>query len=225
MKFDEAEFSLVGPALSGKCITNHSMEIFMKSKAFGWMAVIMVLALGSSAQAQTPRHMNFTGTLNDHTVAIGIGGPWEVRGHWTLKVKGDSGKADFSAALTMERSDQGVATQPTNPNGPANFDDPTKRNAHTHHITLTDGVVTEIPNGFRVTSPNPTIVTGNGAYPPPFGVPSFLQIDITGVTGAPGNVAFSNIAVTFSGMATKHFGTTAINGVVRSVDKEDAAGH
>lgn len=189
------------------------------------VVVVLVLTIGASALGQASKHMTFSGTLSDHTVAAGIAGPWEVRGHWTLKVKGDSGKADFSAALTMERSDQGVAMQPPEANGSSNFDDPAKRNAHTHHITLTDGVVTEIPNGFRVTSPNPTIVTGNGAYPPPFGVPSFVQIDITGVTGAPGDVTFSNIAVTFSGMATKHFGTNPINGVVRSVDKEDAAGH
>jgi hypothetical protein len=200
----------------------------MKSKVFDWMVgliAVLVLAAAAVAQAQPPRHMTFAGTLNDHTVASGIGGPWEVRGHWTLKLKGDSGKADFSAALTMERSDQGVASQPPESNGSSNFDDPAKRNAHTHHITLTDGVVSEIPNGFRVTSPNPTIVTGNGMYPPPFGAPSYLQIDITGVTGAPGDVAFSNIAVTFSGAATKHFGTTAINGVVRNGDKGDAAGH
>lgn len=199
----------------------------MKNKTFVSavrVIVVLVLAIGASALAQPPKHMSFAGTLNDHTVAAAIGGPWEVRGHWTLKVKGYSGKADFSAALTMERSDQGVAAQPPEPDGSSNFDDPAKRNAHTHHITLTDGVVTEIPNGFRVTSPNPTIVTGNGAYPPPFGVPSFIQIDITGVTGAPGDVAFSNIAVTFSGSATKHFGMTAINGVVRTVDKENAAG-
>jgi hypothetical protein len=197
----------------------------MKRKTFFsavCVVVMLVLTMGVGALAQPPRHMTFAGTLNDHTVASGIAGPWEVRGHWTLKVK-ESGKADFSAALTMERSDQGVAMQPPETNGSSNFDDPAKRNAHTHHITLTDGVITEIPGGFRVTSPNPTIITGNGAYPPPFGVPSSIQIDITGVTGAPGDVAFSNIAVTFSGMATKHFGTTPVNGVVRSVDKEDAA--
>jgi hypothetical protein len=199
----------------------------MKNKAFvSTFRIIaaLVLATSISVLAQPPRHMTFSGTLSDHTAASKIGGPWEMRGTWTLKVKGESGKADFSAAMNMERSDEGVALQPPEVDGSSNFDDPAKRNAHTHHITLTDGVVTELPNGFRVTSPNPVIVTGNGAYPPPFGSPSFIQIDITGVAGGQGNVVFSNIAITLSGAATKHFGMTAINGVVRSVDKAPAAG-
>ena len=75
-------------------------------------------------------------------------GPWEVRGHWSLKVKGKSAKADFSAALTMERSDRGVK------NGKGDFDNtnnnnPTPCNAHTHHITLVDGLVTTIPAEFK----------------------------------------------------------------------------
>ena len=191
------------------------------------VVAVLVLAVGAGALAQTPKHMKFAGTLNDYTPAVGTGttsisGPWEVRGHWSMKLKGESGKADFSAELTMERSDQGVIL-----NGKGDFDNnsnstPTPRNPHTHHITLVDGMVTEIPNGFRVTGT--AIITGNGAYPPPFGEPSSLQIDITGATGMPNEVAFSNIAVTFQGKAANHFGTHPINGVVRS-DKGDAAGH
>jgi hypothetical protein len=76
-------------------------------------------------------------------------------------MKGGSGKADFSAALNMEFSDGWVLSQPAK-----NFD-PTLRNAHTHHITLVDADVTQIPNGFQVTGtatftlnggPAPTIV-------------------------------------------------------------------
>jgi len=187
----------------------------------------LVLAVGSGALAQAPKHMKFAGTLNDYTPAVGTGpvsvaGPWEVRGHWSIKLKCESGKADFSAELTMERSDQGVIL-----NGKGDFDNnnnnsPTPRNPHTHHITLSDGMVTEIPNGFRVTGT--AIITGNGAYPPPFGEPSSLQIDITGATGMPNEVAFSNIAVTFQGKAANHFGTHPINGVVRN-DKGDGDKH
>src|ERR1700743_1270927 len=88
---------------------NIERSSFMKNKTLVYAVrtiAVLVLAIGTSALAQPQKHMSFAGTLNDHTVAAAIGGPWEVRGHWTLKVKGYSGKADFSAALTMERSDQ-----------------------------------------------------------------------------------------------------------------------
>jgi hypothetical protein len=201
----------------------------MKSNTLAVRVIMVVLAIGAGALAQAPKHMKFAGTLNDYTPAVGtgtksIGGPWEVRGHWSMKVKGDSGKADFSAELTMERSDQGVIL-----NGKGDFENagntqPTPRNAHTHHITLVDGMVTVIPNGFRVTGP--AIITASGAYPPPFGTPSTLQIDITGVTGAVDDVTFSNIAVTFQGAAVAHFGANPINGVVRRDNGDrDGDGH
>ena len=194
----------------------------MKSRYLKCVAQVglLVLAASIAAPAQAPKHMKFAGTMNDYTPATGVSGPWEVRGHWSLQIKRDSGNADFSAELTMERSDEGVTL-----NGKGDFDNinnasPTPRNAHTHHITLVGGTVTEIPNGFRVTGP--AIITGNGAYPPPFGEPSSLQIDITGSTGA-NSVAFSNIAVTFQGKAGNHFGMHPMNGVVRSAkdEKED----
>jgi hypothetical protein len=85
-------------------------------------------------------------------------------------------------------------------------------NAHTHHITLVDGVVTPLANGFRVTGA--ATITGNGAFPAPFGPNSTVQIDITG-----GNsVTFSNIRATFGGDATTHFGLHALSGVVRNSD-------
>jgi hypothetical protein len=173
----------------------------MKSKAF-WLVAhigVLVLAVCIGALAQTPTLMNFRGLINDYTPAS-VSGPWEVRGQWSLKVKGDSGTADFSAALTMVRSDLGV----TDLNSPA------ARNAHTHHITVVNGTVTPLTNGFRVSGP--ATITGNGNYPPPFGGSSTLQIDIVG-----GNsVAYSNIKLTFGGDAAGHFGSQAVNGVVRS---------
>ncbi len=190
----------------------------MNSKAFSWAVRIaaLVLVVGTGALAQTPKHTKFLGAINDFTPAT-VSGPWEVRGHWSLMVKGDSGKADFSAALTMLRSDLGVIQ-----NGGGDLNNPKDRNAHTHHITLVDGDVTPILNGFRVTGT--ATITGNGTFPPPFGPSSSLQIDITG-----GNsVEFSNIAVTFEGDAVGHFGSQPLHGVVRIVrgsDKGDAAGH
>jgi len=165
----------------------------MKSKSFWLVAQIwMLLAISVAALAQAPTPVKLSGLFNDFAPA-GASGAWEVRGEWSLKVTGDSGTADFSAALTM-----GLNTL-------------TARNAHTHHITLVDGVVTPLTNGFRVTGA--ATITGNGSYPPPFGGSSTVQIDITG-----GNsVAFANISLTFGGDAVAHFGSQPVNGVVRTV--------
>jgi hypothetical protein len=183
----------------------------MKNKSLwaGSIIVVMVLALALGAFAEPSKHVKYSGVINDFTPE-NVSGPWEVRGHWSLTIKGDSGKADFSAALTMARSDAGVADS-----GNGDLNDPAQRNAHTHHITLLGGVVTAIPNGFRVKGP--ATITANGKFPPPFGPTSELQIDVTG-----GNsVEFSNVAVTFEENAATHFGTAPLHGVVRSVRNLD----
>jgi hypothetical protein len=179
----------------------------MKSKGFWWTAQIGVLlmAISIGTLAQTPTQVRFRGTINDFTPAS-VGGPWEISGQWSLVVKGDSGKADFSAALTMVRSDLGVMLH-----GGGDLDSPAQRNAHTHHITLMDGTVTPLANGFRVSGT--ATITGNGSFPPPFGGSSTLQVDIVGGN----NVPFSNIKLTFGGNATTHFGSQFVNGVVRNI--------
>jgi hypothetical protein len=168
-----------------------------------WCAVqivVLVLVVSIGGLAHPPKQIDLRGLINDYTPAS-VGGPWEIRGVWSLRVKGESGKADFSAALTMVHSDLGVTG--------GDLESPAARSAHTHHITLVDATVTPITNGFRVSGP--AIITANGNFPPPFGPSSTLQIDITG-----GNsVAFSNIKLTFGGDATGHFGSQAVNGVVR----------
>jgi len=170
----------------------------MKSKGFRLVAQIgVLLAISVGALAQTQGQVKLSGLFNDYTPA-GVSSAWEVRGEWSVRVKGDSGTADFSAALTM-----GLST-------------PTARNAHTHHITLMDGVVTPIAGGFRVNGT--ATITGNGSYPPPFGGSSTVQVDITG-----GNtVAFSNIKLTFGGDAVAHFGSQPVNGVVRTVKQPES---
>jgi hypothetical protein len=186
----------------------------MKNKGF-WCAIqvgMLVLAASVSGLAQTPKGVNFRGTINDYTpqnMPATVGGPWQVSGHWSLTLK-RNGKGDFSAALTMVRSDLGV-TMSTNPD----LNSAAARNAHTHHITLLDAAVTFLTNDIRVTGP--ATITGNGSFPPPFGGDSTLQIDIVG-----GNtVAYSNIKVTFLGDAQSHFGVAPINGVVRTVRTDD----
>jgi hypothetical protein len=155
------------------------------------------------------QQLQYNGVLNDHSIAMA--GSWEVHGVWTLNVKGNSGKADFSAAVTMERADLWFVTTP---NPPADPNSLAARNAHTHHISLTDGLVTALVNGFRVSGP--ATLTGNGATPP-FGTNSTMQVDITG-----GDlVAQSNIAVTFFGDAVKHFGALPYAGVVSGIKKID----
>jgi hypothetical protein len=176
---------------------------------FRWLAVlaILVLAVSRSGLAQdVPAH--FSGLINDHTVPGA--GSWELHGVWTLDIRGESGKADFTAALTMERSDYFFLVPPGG--------DPSKlaaRNAHTHHIAVTAGLVTFIPNGFRVIGP--ATVTANGATPTTFGTNSTLQVDVTG-----GNlVMYSNIALTFSGDAVTHFGSEPLAGVASAMRRNE----
>ncbi len=177
----------------------------MKSKSFWWLAlvlvVVVVVAMSLGAMAQ-----QLSGTINDYTPATitvppNSLGPWEIRGEWTLKVKGDSGKADFSAVLNMVRSDYWVLQ-----NG--NPDDPDARDAHTHHIALVDGDVTPLAHGFRVTGT--AAITGNG-NPAKFGLLSPLQVDVTGGS----LVRYSNINLTFGSPASGHLGTQPLSGIVR----------
>lgn len=176
----------------------------MKRRLMMWGVGLVVLAMSIGAQAQSSRPVHFKGLINDYTPAnVSPVGPWEVRGQWSLRLEGESGKADFSAALTMLRSDYWVVANA------ANVNDPSTRVPHTHHITLEDGVVTPIANGFRVTGA--IVATGSG-NPAPFGQSSTLQIDITGGS----SVAFSNIKLTFGGDAVGHFGSQPLDGVVIS---------
>jgi hypothetical protein len=166
-----------------------------------WLALVgsLVLVAGSSGRAQE-RPVHLTGLINDHTTAAV--GSWEIHGVWTLDLRGSSGRAGFAAALSMERSDYFFFVNPgEDPNAPAS------RNAHTHHLSMTDAIVTALTNGFRVSGP--VTITGNGATPP-FGTSSTLQVDVTG-----GDlVAYSNVALTFGGDGVKHFGPNPLAGVV-----------
>jgi hypothetical protein len=178
----------------------------MNSKAFWWavrMIVVLVLAVATGAPAQIPTPVHFAGLINDYSpLTVKPTGPWEIRGQWTLTLEGVSGTADFSAALTMVRSDYWVSQNL------GDLDTPSARSPHTHHITLAGGVVTPIMGGFRVSGPATVLVNGS---PASFS-PSTLVIDITGGT----SVAYSNITLTFEDGATGHFGSQAIHGVVAS---------
>ena len=201
----------------------------MKSKVSLWArAILTVLALSvcSFALAQSSNHRQLRelgGVLNDYTPATAstnapsgtpsVAGPWEVRGHWQLVLTGRE-KAQFSAALTMERSDAGVTLS-----GGGDLNNPMDRMAHTHHITILDGDVTPTATGFQVTGY--ATITKDGAFPPPFGSTlPLLTIEITGGTGED-SVRFSNITVLFASPAAGHFGTAPLHGVVHLVQYGD----
>ena len=200
----------------------------MKKQALGWTGsgiavVIMVAAasvgppaaLAGGHEPFPPLRMHYGGLLNDYTPSAAVvkGGPYEMRGKWSLDVNQRRGTATFSAAMNMETSDYGIAQNTVNK------DDPTTRAAHTHHISVTDGVVSDDwAAGCPAFSPAATggfvvrgtaFVTGNGS-PAPFGNPSAVTICILG--GA--DVTFSNLTLTFGAPANSHFGKQAIHGVV-----------
>jgi len=188
--------------------------------SFKWITrfmVVLVLAagIGALAQAPTPRHLS--GTISDYTLLnpkASPTGPYEMRGHWSAHLKGNSGKADFSADMAMELSDYWVVASNSN----ATVDG--IRGAHTHHITMTDAMVSFDTSVCPAQSPattmgfvltGPVSITGNGS-PAPFEAkgPSTLQVCITGGSEVP----LSNVTLAFTGFATGHFGSQPIHGVV-----------
>jgi hypothetical protein len=202
----------------------HQFQIwrnFMKGKAFSWAVAIMVvlaLAAGTVAHAQRARCMRFHGTVNDYTPAS-TGGPWEMRGTWSLVLHENSGLADFSAELNMEQSDEGIINMAIAKGDTADptveFNTPALRGAHTHHIVLEGKSFTKLANGgYQVSGPI-NLVTKDGT-PAPFGQSS-LTVEVTGGSV----IKFSNMTMTFTGPGTGHFGMQAIHGVVRNVVEEE----
>lgn len=183
----------------------------MRNKLLSWLAPVSLLTvvLCGIAVAQHPGPVRLSGTIDDYNPANL--GSYEMHGTWSLTLDRDFDRADFSLAMDMEHSDLAMLSGTTT------------RNAHTHHITVVGGTVTPLSNGFRVTGA--AVATGNGAFPAPFGPNSTLQIDVTGAN----QVEFSNIQLTFvknadgsNSDAASHFGSQAINGVVR---KAKVPGH
>jgi hypothetical protein len=181
------------------------------------IAIAVVAITLAPAQAQDVRPVHFSGVVNDYTPSTVSGGPYEIRGDWSLDVVG--GSANFSADLNMETSDYGISdatkVDPTNP---------ATRNAHTHHISVTNATVSYdtsvCPANTPATTLSGLVVTGtattaaNGG-PAPFDSKgsSTLQVCIMG--GA--EVSYSNVTLVYVGPATGHFGTQPIHGVVRDV--------
>jgi hypothetical protein len=184
----------------------------MKSKSLLWATriiglLVVVGVTGVIAGTRAPNH--FAGVINDYTAVAGGTGPWEVRGPWTLDVNERTGKAEFSAAVTMELTDFALSGANIGTSG---------RTQHTHHLTVVGGTVTSITGGFEVTGP--VTITKDGGSAPMSIQGSSLVIDVTGGT----LVEFSNVALTFEDGAAGHFGTTPLHGVVRKATFERDAG-
>ena len=176
------------------------------------------LAMGTMA-AQDLRIVRFKGLINDYSPSTVAGGPYEIRGEWSVDVQRTGNTANFTADLNMETSDYGITSATAV--DPAN---PATRGAHTHHISMTNATVTYDTSVCPVFSPPTTgagvvingtaVTTGNGG-PATFESkgPSTLQVCITGGTEA----NYSNLTVVYTGPATAHFGPQAIHGVVTVV--------
>jgi len=209
----------------------------MNCKAFTWtlrFIAVLVFAVSTGAQAQAPSPTHFNGIINDYTPATGVAGPWELHGAWSLKLKGESGKADFSAILTMEHDDYWVLANPTTPPATPTVDNPGARSPHTHRIIMTDALVSSDTSACPADSPATTarfVVTGpadiaaNGTSAPfqtKGGVTtlSTLQVCVSGGT----EVAFSNVTLMFASKspATTHFGSLPIHGAVRRTHEHDS---
>ena len=146
------------------------------------------LAIGSQALAQTSPQTKLTGLINDYTPALDASGPWQVMGEWSLTVDSVSGQVDFVASLNMVRSESAA------------------RAAHTHHLKLSDGQVTAIANGYRISGT--AYFTSNGSLAGFSGSP--VNVEITGSSTLP----FANVALTVGGAAVAHFGPQQLHGVV-----------
>lgn len=178
---------------------------------------VLAVNIGALAQNWTPDRLpeKFSGQINAYTPTTTKAptGPYEIRGSWSMQLKRDGTKADFSAAVNMILSDGWVLTNST---VPPNFD-PSTRNAHTHHITMTDAEVTMLPNNAIQVSGTATVTLNGG--PTPFAQQSPLTVVITGGGTGPDDVEYSNVTLTFSAPASGHFGTEPLPGVVRKVEK------
>lgn len=198
----------------------------MKSKSFsvalsGMAILLLVVGVGVLAQDRPPEHLS--GVINDYTPISGGTTAWEVRGPWNLNLKGESGKADFSAALTMELSVLGQSA--------ANVS-AASLTQHTHHITMKDAGVsfqtvetTACPTFNPPTSGSVLVVTGdasvtaNGNVVTPFDPSGGTSQLTVCISGGP-NVPYANVTLQFSKPASMHFGSQAIHGVVKHAGPE-----
>jgi len=168
------------------------------------ITVVLAMATATGALAQSLTPTQFSGVIHDYSPSTTVTptGPWEMRGTWTLTLDGQSGKGDFTAALTMELSD--YTRNSSNVDSGSGSD---SRMQHTHHITIQGGTVTQIATG-GLELTGPVSITKDGS-PAPLAA-STLSVSIIGGK----TVEYSNITLQFQGGAPAHFGSQLIHGVV-----------
>jgi hypothetical protein len=195
------------------------------------LSSLLLLVSGTSALADERGPTHFSGVINDYTLSNVAGGPYEMHGQWSMDLHQQWGTtdftADFSADMTMAAITTALVTDATPPNATVSVHAQTGVGPHTHHIKLTNIMVTPgisgCPNyktnpsttGFQVNG-TVSLMTGNGTNAPFETTPpsSTLQVCVTGGT----EIAYSNVTLVFGGpptTAVSHFGTQAIHGVVR----------
>jgi len=194
------------------------MRIKCACAVFGAVLSLML----SPVSGEDLRAVHFKGVIHDYSPSTVSGGPYEMRGEWSLDIQ-NNGTATFTADLAMETSDYGTSN--ATKVDPA---DPATRSPHTHHISMTNASVsydTSVcpANSPATTGPGRLVVkgavttTGNGS-PAPFEAngASTMQVCITGGS----TVSYSNISLVYTGPATGHFGPQAIHGVVSRVSAQ-----
>lgn len=181
-------------------------------RAVGMLTAVLLMAAVPMLAQDRPPAVHLSGLINDYTPVSGVSGPWEIRGEWSLDLKGDSGTATFSANINMTHSDYWVVL---NPGAADDNSATTGRHPHTHVIKVSKATITTLPGGgFEVSGP--VYVTADGSAAPFMSkcseaTPCKLSIDVVGGAVLP----LSNVTLTFSGPPTSHFGTQAIHGFIR----------
>src|SRR5688572_21125669 len=106
------------------------MKALLVRRVIPVVAIALVLSSQGAAQHSTAHQLE--GLVHHYTAALDAAGPWHISGEWSIKVKGNSGRADFAAALAMVRSDNAT------------------RQPHTHHVTIDDGDFAFTASGFVI---------------------------------------------------------------------------
>lgn len=154
-----------------------------------FVATVLLAAFALTAAPLTVNAagaQKFQGILNDYTDTANAAGAWHINGHWSVTIKGNSGKADVDASVAMIRNGSGVSP-------------------HTHHVVLENADVIQMSNGYSIVGTGTITTNGAAAF-----AGSLVTVSLTGST----DVLPSNASFTFEGAAAGHFGAAPIDGVV-----------
>src|SRR5215216_6267347 len=137
----------------------------------GLVLCLTVFATAFNASVQTSNTRNLAGVINDFSPRSTVpAGPYLVNGPWSLQLH-PNGKSEFTASLTMVRSDLWFIETGGDPESQA------ARNFHTHHILMTDGEVSTVGSAIVVNGTAVVTSNGNQVFPG-----STVQIEISGGT-------------------------------------------